>query len=295
MDPQPTVVQAPLQLRIADDIRMQIELGKLRPGDPLPTLAELCQRWSCSMSSARGAIALLKAQGLITSGRGKPPTVRIAPGKVIRSSERHQVEKDLAIRPEAERATIGEAETNLNMSIRQQRFESHYDQVSAGDELARIFAIQPNDLVLRRRFEAADKDTGLRLSWSVAYIPLDLVKGNPALLDERNEPWPGGTMNQLATVGIEIARIVDEVTARMPTTPEMHLWGLPDGVPIIFCRRISFDTIDRAVEVSDADYPADRTELQFVTPLRPWPKSHPNLRSISAHQGDEIPSVRVAQ
>ena len=83
-------------------------------------------------------------------------------------------------------------------------------------------------------------------------------------------------MNQLATVGIEIARIVDEVTARMPTTPEMQLWGLPDGVPIIFCRRISLDTIDRVVEVSNADYPADRTELQFVTPLRPWPESHPN-------------------
>ena len=273
MDPQPTTVQAPLQLRIADDIRLQIERGELRPGDPLPTLAELCQRWSCSMNSARSAVALLKAQGLITAGRGKPPTVRITPRKVIRSSERHQVEKDLAIRPEAERASIGEAETNLNMSISQQRFGAYYDQIPAGDELARIFAIQPGDLVLRRRFEATDKDTGLRLSWSVAYIPLDLVKGNPAVLDERNEPWPGGTMNQLATVGIEIARIVDEVTARMPTTVEMQLWGLPDGVPIIFCRRISIDTADRVVEVSDADYPADRTELQFVTPLRPWPKT----------------------
>ncbi len=285
MDPQPTTVQAPLQLRIADYIRMQIERGELRPGDPLPTLAELCQRWSCSMNSARSAIALLKAQGLITSGRGKPPTVRIAPRKVIRSSERHQVEKDLAIRPEAERASIGEAETNLNMSISEQKFEAHYDQIPAGDELANIFAIRPDDLVLRRRFEATDKDTGLRLSWSVAYIPVDLVKGNPAILDERNEPWPGGTMNQLATVGIEIARIVDEVTVRMPTTVEMQLWGLPDGVPIIFCRRISIDTTDRVVEVSDADYPADRTELQFVTPLRPWPKSH--LTINHAHRGDE--------
>ena len=41
----------------------------------------------------------------------------------------------------------------------------------------------------------------------------------------------------------------------------------------VFCRRISIDTDDRIVEVSDADYPADRTELQFVTPLKPWHKS----------------------
>jgi GntR family transcriptional regulator len=281
MDPRPTAVQAPLQLQIADDIRMQIERGDLVPGSALPTLADLCQRWSCSMNTARGAIALLKAQGLITSGRGKPPTVRIAPRKVIRSSERHQVEKDLAIRPEAERANIGEAETNLKMSVSQQSFTSHYDQVPAGKELAEIFAIRPSDLVLRRRFEATDRDTGVRLSWSVAYIPLDLVKGNPAILDENNEPWPGGTMHQLSTVGIEIARIVDEVTARMPTTVEAQLWDLPDGVPIIFCRRISIDTNDRVVEVSDADYPADRTELHFITPLNPWPK-------------DSFPAGRIA-
>jgi GntR family transcriptional regulator len=272
MEPRPTAVQAPLQLQIADDIRMEIERGNLKPGEPLPTLAELCQRWSCSMNTARGAVALLKAQGLITSGRGKPPTVRVTPRKVVRSSERHQVEKDLAIRPEAERATTGEAETNLNMSINQQRFTSHYDQVPAGEELGGIFQIHPTDLVLRRQWEATDRDTGLRLSWSVAYIPLDLVKGNPAILDERNEPWPGGTMHQLSTVGIEIARIEDKVTARMPTTVEMQQWGLPNGVPIIFCRRISTDTQDRVVEVSDADYPADRTELQFITPLKPWPK-----------------------
>lgn len=275
MDPRPTAVQAPLQLQIADNIRMQIERGDLKPGSALPTLAELCQQWSCSMNTARAAVTLLKAQGLIITGRGKPPTVRITPRKVIRSSERHQVEKDLAIRPEAERASIGEAETNLNMSIDQQKFESHYDQIPAGEDLAEIFAIQPTDLILRRQWEATDKDTGLRLSWSTAYIPLKLVEGNPAILDENNEPWPGGTMHQLSTVGIEIARVIDEVTARMPTTVDAQLWGLPDGVPIIFCRRISIDTTGRVVEVSDSDYPADRTELQFVTPLKPWPKNQP--------------------
>ena len=43
-------------------------------------------------------------------------------------------------------------------------------------------------------------------------------------------------------------------------------------MPIIVCRRISIDTDGRVVEISDADYPADRTELHFVTPLRAWPK-----------------------
>ncbi|MEV4515145.1 GntR family transcriptional regulator [Dactylosporangium sp. NPDC049525] len=271
MDPRPTAVQPPISLRIADDIRMQIERQELTPGDSLPTLAELCQRWDCSMSAARGAMDLLKAQGLVSAGRGKAPTVRIPPRKVVRSSERHQVEKDLALLTEEERAALGEAETNLNMSIDDQAFSSHYDVIAAGDSLAGVFGIDASDQILRRRYEAKDRKTGLYLSYSVAYIPAALIQQNPALFDERNEPWPGGTQHQLSTVGIEIMSIVDEVTARMPTTVEVQAWGLAAGVPLIFCRRISLDATGRVVEVSDADYPADRTELHFVTPLKPWP------------------------
>ncbi|MBX7264772.1 GntR family transcriptional regulator [Micromonospora sp. Llam7] len=272
MDPRPTAVQAPIHLRIADDIRMKIERGDLRPGAPLPTLAELCERWSCSMNSARSAVALLKAQGLIVTGRGKAPTVRVQTQRVVRSSERHQIEKDLAIKSESERAKIGEAETNLAMSISDQRFTSVYDQVAADEEISNALEITQGDGVLRRRYESFDSSTGYYLSKSVSYIPLVLVESNPALLDQGNEPWPGGTQHQLMTVGIEIDRMVDRVTARMPTTVEAQMWNLPAGVPLILCRRVSCDLDGRVVEISDADYPADRSELEFVTKLRPWPK-----------------------
>jgi GntR family transcriptional regulator len=124
----------------------------------------------------------------------------------------------------------------------------------------------------------------LLMSYSTSYMPLNLVASNPALLDAANEPWPGGTMHQLSTVGIEIMTVIDEVTARMPTTVEVQAWGLPDGIPLIFCRRISLDSDNRTVEISDSDYPADRTELRFVTPLKPWPRRRANH---SAHRSTE--------
>jgi GntR family transcriptional regulator len=263
-------VQAPIHLRIADDIRMRIERGELAPGDSLPTLAQLCEQWSCSMNSARGAITLLKAQGLITAGRGKAPIVRIPAGRVIRSSERHQAEKDQALGDEEERAAVGEAETNLNMPLAEQEFTSVYDLIPADAEQAEIFGIKPGDEVLRRRYDSADKHTGRLLSSSISYIPKALVEGNPALLDQNNEPWWGGTQHQLSTVGIEIMTMVDQVTARMPTTVEAQQWDMPDGVPLLFCRRISIDEDNRAVEISDAHYPADRTEFRFITPLQRW-------------------------
>ena len=55
---------------------------------------------------------------------------------------------------------------------------------------------------------------------------------------------------------------------------------MPDGVPLLFCRRISIDEDNRTVEISDAHYPADRTEFRFVTPLEPW--ENPPARSKGA-------------
>lgn len=157
------------------------------------------------------------------------------------------------------------------MSIEEQRFSSQYSITTANEDVAQALHINVGDQTLRRQFEAVDPRTEHQLSFSVSHIPLQLVEGNPALLDGNNEPWPGGTQHQLLTVGVEVMCIVDEVTARMPTTVEAQLWDLPDGVPLIFCRRISLDASNRPIEISDAYYPADRTELRFVTSLAPAP------------------------
>lgn len=270
MEPQVTAALPPLQVQIADDLRIRIEVGELRPGDALPTLAELQQRWGCSMNPVRSAIELLKQQGLITGGRGKPPTVRTPPRQVVRSSERHQEEKDMVLRPEAERAKQGTAEVESGVSIEALDFRPVYDVVEANDDVAAALRIPVGTRVLRRAWELTDPATGRREAWSVAHIPDEYVSSNPALYDPSNEPWPGGTQHQLYTVGIEIMEMIDQVTARMPTTADAQLWDLQPGVPILRCRRISVDQHGRRVEISDADYPADRTRLDFITPLRPW-------------------------
>jgi GntR family transcriptional regulator len=165
------------------------------------------------------------------------------------------------------------------MSIEDQQFSSVYDVVPADAEMAELFGIEASDPMLRRRYESHDPGTGRLLSASVSYIPRTLIEGNPALLYQSNEPWPGGTQHQLSTVGIEVMVMIDQVTARMPTTVEAQAWDLPDGVPLLFCRRISVDAANRTVEISDATYPADRTELRFITPLEPWEERPPSTSS----------------
>lgn len=270
VQPQPTAVERPVHLRIADDIRLRIERGELAPEDPLPTLHELAHQWHCSMTSARAAVALLKEQGLISGSRGKPPVVRTSPQRVSRSSDRHKLEKDMVRRPEHERRRIGAAEMDMGIPIYQLELRADYDVVPACADLAARFKVDPGAELLRRVYETADPASGRRLSWSVSYVPHELFRPHPELLDPGREPWPGGTQHQLYVAGIELAQIVDEVSAAMPTTVDAQVWGMDRGVPMLHIRRVSIDTTDRVVEISDSDHPADRTELHFTTPLPEW-------------------------
>ena len=133
-----------------------------------------------------------------------------------------------------------------------------------------VFGVTPGTELLLRTFRKADRKTGALHEWSVSYIPVDLIKGNPDIIDKADQPWPGGTQHQLYTVGIEVMQIVDEVTCTMPTTVDQQLWDLEDGVPLLAVRRISIDDQDRVVEVSNAVFPGDRTKLIFTTPLKKW-------------------------
>lgn len=270
MEPQSTGAQPPLHVRVADSVRLQIERGELRPGDSLPTLHELSERWQCSLNPVRAAVTLLKQQGLITGGRGKAPVVRMPTRQVVRSSERHQQEKDLVLVAESARSKVGTSEVEMNTDVAAMEVRSDYQVVPASEDVARALDIAPGTNVLRRIWEHVNRASGAREAWSVSHIPQHLVQSNPALFDSSNEPWPGGTQHQLYTVGIEIETIIDEVRAQMPTTAEIERWELDEGVPMLFCRRISVSTDFVRVEISDAYYPADRTVLSFTTPLRQW-------------------------
>ncbi len=256
--------------RITSDLRRQIEDRTFGPGALLPSEPELAARYNVSRQTARTSLRTLEQEGLVTVRPRRGRIVRVPPRRAVRTSERHQLEKDNALLPEGERGQLGEAETNLDMSINDQEFTSKYDVIPAPAELATIFGLVPTTPLLRRRFTSTDPRSGNLLSTSESYIPKALVESNPAILDDSNEPWPGGTLHQLSTVGIEIMKVVDEVTARMPSNTESQAWDLPPGIPLLFCRRLSYDRSDALIEISDAWYPADRTELRFVTPLKAW-------------------------
>ena len=186
-----------------------------------------------------------------------------------------QEQKDLVLRPEAERAQRGAIEMTSGISIDQTNFTNRYEVIQATEELAAEFHIEAGAELVQRSYEMTDRETGHRLTWSVSYIPVSLIKSNPDLFDEAKEPWPGGHQHQLYTVGIELDRVARSVIAVEPTPAERKKWGMDSGVPLLCVRSRSIDVTDRVVEISDARYPADRTDLFFTERLQRWPAGYP--------------------
>lgn len=66
----------PAYYRVAEDIKQQVISGKLKPGDMIPTEAQLCSRYNISKMTARQGLRLLAEEDLIESFRGKGSFVK---------------------------------------------------------------------------------------------------------------------------------------------------------------------------------------------------------------------------
>lgn len=66
----------PIYTRIVADIKTRIASGELRPGDQLPTVAELRQQYSASVTAIRNAMLILRSEGLVEGHQGKGVYVR---------------------------------------------------------------------------------------------------------------------------------------------------------------------------------------------------------------------------
>src|SRR5699024_11906027 len=66
----PLVRQPRLSDQVVEQLRGLIDAGRMRPGDPLPSERELCERFSVSRTVIREAVKALTAKGLVTSVPG---------------------------------------------------------------------------------------------------------------------------------------------------------------------------------------------------------------------------------
>ncbi|WP_433727178.1 UTRA domain-containing protein [Nocardia sp. CA-129566] len=191
-------------------------------------------------------------------------------GRVRRTAERHQWEKDRALLSEAVRRSTGATEHDTGLSLDDLEFFANYQTIGADSGIAAVFEVPVGTPILRRDYRTQLKAEGSPVSLSTSYLVYDVVASNPRLLDADEEPWPGGTHHQLRTVNIEIDHIVESITAHPPSATEMAELDIPPGVAVLVVRKQMIDTTGRTVEFSDIVLPGDRTELVYLTQLSRW-------------------------
>jgi GntR family transcriptional regulator len=256
--------------RIADDLRQRIRAGELGPGDRLPAETTLVEEYGKSLPTLRQALGLLQAEGLVEKVHGRGNFVRRPPTLVQRTNTRHQWEKDRARDPEPERTRTGATERDAGLDMDDLVFHAAYREVKAEPEIAEVFGVPVGTALIERTYRTRYRAETAPFTLVTSYLVRDLVAANPALLDASNEPWPGGTQSQLFSVGIELDRVDERVTARPPTAEEGEELGLPPGTAVIVLSKTSYDTDGRVVEHSEVTLPGDRTEMLFTTRLERW-------------------------
>jgi DNA-binding GntR family transcriptional regulator len=109
------------------------------------------------------------------------------------------------------------------------------DEVPGGAGLAAAFGVEEGTALWRRVyvFEPGE-DPPPRLGTS--YLLAPLVRGTP-VADPARQPWPGGTITQLDTLGLRVSAWEEEVRARMPSPEERAGLDLGYGVPVTVVRR----------------------------------------------------------
>jgi GntR family transcriptional regulator len=251
--------ERPAYLVVADELRQQIQSGHYPPGARLPTMEDLRHAYGVSEIVIRHAVSLLRYEGLVETRRGGGTVVRARPQVRRRAIERYAVDARQALEHYAADPRTSFTEDHT-LGWQDYRLTATYTEVTADEELAALFGTEPGTALLRRHFVFYARGEPEQIS--VNYLPLELVAGTP-VADPAREPWPGGTLAQLALLGRPVTRVEESVSARMPAESEVRTLQVAQGVPVFAILRRLICGDDVLEVCRHIVIPADRVVLEY--------------------------------
>lgn len=227
----------PLYHRLHDQLRDDIESGVLRPGDRIPTEAELSARFGVSRTTVKQAIQQLVHAGLVYRIQGKGTFVsqpRI-PRRLVGLISFHEEMSQRGFAPSTE---LIEAAV-----------------VPAARHVARALELQPGTAVLRLvRRRLAD---AVPIALQTTYLTGDMaaLADDPQVATGSLYEAMERRFGQRPTLGRE------EYTAVVVSGDDARRLGVPDGSPALAVRRYASLEDGRPVEYTESLLRADRYTL----------------------------------
>lgn len=221
---------------IAAHLRTAIREGRYAPGDTIPSEAELCEQFRSARGTVRQAMALLRTQGIISSGQGRRSRVLDA--------------------------------------VPTQSFDDVYSFtqwcLASGVEPG-----QQTQWVTRRLADehlAAELEVPDR-SHVVSVLRLRLMDGSPAMVERLNyplevgqhvltfDPDSGSIYQRLLESGVDIDTATRTIDAVGADRDDAELLGVEAGTPLLRVRRKAFTREVRPIEFSDDRYLHDKASF----------------------------------
>jgi GntR family transcriptional regulator len=246
--------------RIAADLRAAILDGHLAPGSAIPSENELATDYGVNRGTARRAVELLRADGLIDSRQGAPSRVRAAPVVQIWSDSADWRRHRDAGRPGFD-ATV--AEHGL---VGRQEILDVSDPCRAPLHVAMKLGLD-DDAPTVMRYVRQHTD-GVPVCLVRLWFPASWASGTALAEGRRIRGGVGAYIEDPAgPIGLRLADSVVELEGRGPTLPERKLLGLARGVTVMDVTRTFLGPDGEPVYVQEEVADASKVRYRFRAPL----------------------------
>jgi GntR family transcriptional regulator len=205
-------------------------------------------------------VALLKAEGLVSSEQGR--------GMFVRSKPRVR----LLLSGESFRRHRRAGVSGFNAQVVEQGQEPEQRllevaRVPAPDEVAARLGIAAGSAVVaRRRLFVVNGEPVARCD---SFYPAELADGTALAEPERIAGGAYGLIeDEDGPIGRRLRRSVDDLEARMPTRAEVEQLELAPGVPVVRVLRTVYDADGAPVEVQETIAAADKHQFRYEVKMR---------------------------
>jgi GntR family transcriptional regulator len=259
----------PMYRQIAEDLREQIESGKLAPGSQLPTELDLRDRHNASRNTVRDAIKWLINLGLVETrpGQGTFVVRDVDPFVTTLSGD------------PLTRLGGGEGTTYLSEVSAKHRAPSVSPvqveiQKASGEVATRLRIPEGTELISRHERRFIDSTP---YSLQTSFYPMELVQRGAMMLIRADNIVPGTVQYLRDTLQVDQVGYRDWITMRAPNATEADFFGLPqDGrVPMFEIFRTAFDQDGVPMRLTVTIYAADRNQFIFNNGQVPAPQYDP--------------------
>ncbi|MGW8374599.1 GntR family transcriptional regulator [Streptomyces sp. ODS28] len=219
----------PLHQQLGAEFLRRIEAGEWPEGEPVPSEARLCREFGTSRGPVRQALAILRREGNLVGGRGRPPVAR----------------RTTPSQPFASLISFTEWARSIGREPGQLTVETAWRRAPAAT--AARLGLEEGDPV-------------------VEIVRLRLLDGVPAMVERSSfvhevgrhlfdfDPDAGSIYQSLCDLDVDLHHARHTIDAVGADAQDAELLGVGEGHPLLRVRRTTFSARDEPLESADDRY-----------------------------------------